>query len=298
VGDEYRHHASVLAQNVWLYVLSIGCSRTPVGHEHGHEHEAKFLWHYIRKGAFWHEVGGQRRVAQARQVCLMDLGEPVRYGNAGPGMAEVWWVCFNGRGMPQMFAALQPDREPIFPLGDTRRVESLFQKLLQITRAKPAAYEPTAGGLLTLLLAELFAVRDPSAGIETDLVDLGTDAGRLSRAVQDSIRYVARHHGGAGLDLKTLSGVSGFSLHYYARLFRRETGLSPIQYLNRYRIEKAKQVLAGSAHPVPDVGRMVGLPNQFQFSHLFRKLTGCAPSEYRKRGSRTKDTRSAPSQKL
>jgi AraC-like DNA-binding protein len=287
LGEEYYHSPSTRAQSYWLHVVSIGRSRTPVGHEHGHTHEARFLIHYIADGQFWHRLHNQTYLARRGTVVLMDLREPAAYGNSGPGIATVLWVCFGGKDMPHLFAELNADKRPLFEEVDSVRFELLLKDLIELTRAKPDGYEPKAAGLLTLLLAELFAVRDAEGEFDIGLVQLPKRKAVLSNGVRDSIRYMARFFDSA-LDLKKLSGVAGLSMYHFVRVFRRETGMSPMHYLNAYRIEKAKQVLATSNHPLVQIGQMVGIASPFKFSRLFHKLVGTTPSQFRARAMRRK----------
>lgn len=282
LGEEYYHYPSIRAQRYWPFLISLGKSRAPRGHLHGHEHEDRFVFHYIHEGEFWHEVRGKRHVARAGSVCLMDLREPVRYGNDQPAPAHVWWICFGGRDMPQMFNEVGADENPLFDKLDRARVESLFRELLALIRRRAAGFEARAAGLLMLLLAELFASREKDTAAGDELVPLPVRDRPLSQPVRDAIRYITRFYE-SELDLKKLSGVGGISLFHFSRLFHRETGMSCIQFLNRYRIEKAKQQLVTSDLPIHQIGRMVGIPNQFRFSRLFHKLTDATPSQFRAR---------------
>jgi AraC-like DNA-binding protein len=217
----------------------------------------------------------------------MDLRDPVSYGNDRPEPAKVWWVCFGGKDMPQLFAELEADRRAIFDIVNRKRFEAAFNELLEVIREKPPGFEVRQSGLLLLLLSDLLAAREPGIALDFDLVKLPRQIATISPAVRDSIRYIARHYDQAvTLDLKTLCGISGLSLFHFTRLFRREVGTTPMQYLNRYRIEKAKQALETGIQPIAQVGRMVGIPNQFKFSRLFRKVTGQTPSAYRTKALR------------
>ena len=69
-------------------------------------------------------------------------------------------------------------------------------------------------------------------------------------------------------------------------LFRRHCGTSPIQWLNRRRIERARELLATSALPVGEIGAEVGIEDPFYFSRLFKKMTGQSPLTYRKQARR------------
>lgn len=280
LGEEYYHYPSVLAQDVWLHVFAIGRSRTPRGHEHSHRAENRFLLHYVRRGEFWHTIRGRTLRVRAGSLCLMDLREPVRYGNDCATPAQVWWVYFGGRDMPRLCTELDAETNPVFEVADTARFEDLFRSLLRLTIHPPPGYEARASGILTLMLAELFAARPVGGDLDVDLVKLPQRQALLSRPVRDSIRCVARFYGEI-LQLKALSGVAGLSLYHFVRVFRRETGMTPVQYLNRYRIEKAKRALATSDQPIEQIGRMVGIPNRFKFFHQFRKQTGVTPEKFR-----------------
>lgn len=67
-----------------------------------------------------------------------------------------------------------------------------------------------------------------------------------------------------------------------AYLFEKITGLTPIQYLTRYRISRAKELLTVSELTVSEVSEAVGYQDSFYFSRVFKNLTNMSPSQYRK----------------
>ncbi|MEK4145932.1 AraC family transcriptional regulator [Robertmurraya sp. FSL W8-0741] len=67
-----------------------------------------------------------------------------------------------------------------------------------------------------------------------------------------------------------------------AYLFEKITGLTPIQYLTKYRISKAKELLTVSELTVSEISEAVGYQDNFYFSRVFKSLTGTSPSQYRK----------------
>ena len=73
---------------------------------------------------------------------------------------------------------------------------------------------------------------------------------------------------------------------YLTRAFKRHTGMTPLTYHHRLRCAKAKKLLASTELTVSQVGEAVGYVSSSHFSHIFRKLEGCSPSEYQK-GSQT-----------
>src|SRR5256885_15291430 len=73
----------------------------------------------------------------------------------------------------------------------------------------------------------------------------------------------------------------GMSEDYLSRLFNRELGLSPWDYLNRLRIQHAKERPRESDDSIQVVARRVGFHDRAYFSRTFRKLTGLSPQAFR-----------------
>jgi AraC family transcriptional regulator len=83
------------------------------------------------------------------------------------------------------------------------------------------------------------------------------------------------------LSLTELAHVAGMSTFHFAREFKRATGTTPHQYLIKFRVERAKALLAESRMPLVEVGFRSGFSHQSHFSRLFRRLTGTTPLSYR-----------------
>lgn len=73
---------------------------------------------------------------------------------------------------------------------------------------------------------------------------------------------------------------------YLSRLFRRHTGLSPLNFLARQRAERAAVLLAQTDLPAARVGAAVGWSDPTYFARRFRALVGSTPTEYRDRSGR------------
>jgi transcriptional regulator GlxA family with amidase domain len=69
----------------------------------------------------------------------------------------------------------------------------------------------------------------------------------------------------------------------FKRRFTQATGLSPIAYVQRLRIEDAKRRLERTEASVDEVSWQVGYEDPAFFRRLFRRVTGLAPGAYRKR---------------
>ena len=73
---------------------------------------------------------------------------------------------------------------------------------------------------------------------------------------------------------------------YLAKMYKKKTGIALKDYINDYRIQQAKQMLAHSDKQVGEVAVDVGFGNLSYFSTLFKKSTGMTPVEYRKQAGK------------
>jgi AraC family transcriptional regulator len=99
---------------------------------------------------------------------------------------------------------------------------------------------------------------------------------RLSRAM-DVLR--AGFCGEVNLD--QLAAEACLSKYHFLRLFRSAYGLSPYQYMQQLRIEKARVLLISSGMSIADLAALLGFDNSQSFSRLFYQKTGLYPTQYR-----------------
>ena len=70
---------------------------------------------------------------------------------------------------------------------------------------------------------------------------------------------------------------------YLTRVFRKEIGLSPWDYLNRYRIQIASSLLVSTAKPLSEIAEESGFQDQAYFCRVFKKIKGFSPGQMRTR---------------
>ncbi|MBQ9666221.1 MAG: helix-turn-helix transcriptional regulator [Bacteroidaceae bacterium] len=83
------------------------------------------------------------------------------------------------------------------------------------------------------------------------------------------------------IDVDELADVACVTKPYLIRLFRRDFGVSPLQYINRKKVEKAQLLLLTDDMAVKEVAYTLGFSDHSYFIRLFKKVTGRTPMEYR-----------------
>ena len=95
------------------------------------------------------------------------------------------------------------------------------------------------------------------------------------------LNYIHQHYA-EDITRTTLSDLVYLNPDYMARLFKKQTQKSIVNYITEYRIEKAKELLNSPDIPVATVASKVGYGNYSYFSKLFKDVTSYTPNEYRK----------------
>lgn len=89
------------------------------------------------------------------------------------------------------------------------------------------------------------------------------------------------------ISVEALASDIGISSRHFKRRFKGATGDSPLNYLQRVRIEAAKLQLETTRETIDEITWQVGYEDSNSFRKLFKKYTGLSPREYRDRFTRT-----------
>ena len=81
--------------------------------------------------------------------------------------------------------------------------------------------------------------------------------------------------------IETLANIASISASNFYSVFKKQMGISPIAYLNHYRLSVAADMLTDSRIAVSEIGYAVGIADPLYFSKLFKKTYGMSPKKYR-----------------
>lgn len=101
-----------------------------------------------------------------------------------------------------------------------------------------------------------------------------------SSAVNVAIEYIERHYT-ENIDLKTLVQNSYLSQASLYRAFKKETGMTPVEYKNHLRIEQAKAMLRTEEYTINEISDFLGFDSIYYFCRVFKQFANMSPSEYR-----------------
>ncbi len=139
-------------------------------------------------------------------------------------------------------------------------------------------------GVAAILAKGVFTGAEVLAQVETVLKRSKHLSGEAQRVVRQAMAHIHEHYA-EPISRSELAARVGISERHLTHCFGQETGLTPITYLNRYRIRQARTLLEQGEMNVTEVALAVGFSDSSYFARVFREEVGVSPHAYQ-RGER------------
>lgn len=204
------------------------------------------------------------------------------------GICRYSAIVFSTGSMERCFPSGTPYFEPltyhrsrsvyVILLGDTKNKKLLsgIKEILKHRNEPPASCELALQGLLFVCWQELYNLH-----LTKIIISSGDDT--LRKDLLRTMDHMQKHYH-ESLTLEQLSQIAGYSQSYYCHSFKRLSGNSPFDYLNRIRIVNACELLSTTNKKITEVASLVGFNNISYFNRIFTRIMGATPSAYRKNG--------------
>ena len=101
-----------------------------------------------------------------------------------------------------------------------------------------------------------------------------------NHSVRLAVNYIKEHYN-ESIGLHDIAEITNISENYLSTLFREETGMNFLQYLNAIRINKAVELLKNSSLNISEIAETTGFPTPGYFTKIFRRFFSVTPTEYR-----------------
>lgn len=184
--------------------------------------------------------------------------------------ADHWtyiWFGASGYGLEKLYAWNSLNGVPVFPESESQ--EPRFSQIVSHLSAPGISKGATSSALVSSVLEHVLSgARDARTANDGSLLQTVTAAVKADLAKDWSVRSMA--------DLVPTS------IPNFHRVFKREAGRSPMDWLKTERINAAKYLLAQTSLRIAAIGREVGFSDLYHFSREFKRRTGRSPSTFRK----------------
>jgi signal transduction histidine kinase/DNA-binding LacI/PurR family transcriptional regulator/AraC-like DNA-binding protein len=133
---------------------------------------------------------------------------------------------------------------------------------------------------VVLHFKQVMSEKETGASVERVFSGAETMPRPTSHLVKQALVYLQQNYTHT-LSRAEVAAAVGVSEDYLSRIFNKEMGLSPWDYLNRYRVLQAKVLLRESKENITWIAAQVGFEDPAYFTRVFQKIVGCSPRQYR-----------------
>lgn len=113
-----------------------------------------------------------------------------------------------------------------------------------------------------------------------EIISQRNEKNKQKEIIKKAIRYIEENYIN-DITLDDMAGYVNLSKAYFSSFFKKETNENLIEYINRFRIEKARELLENTSLKVYNIALEVGIDNYRYFTKKFKEITGLTPVEYK-----------------
>ena len=152
-------------------------------------------------------------------------------------------------------------------------VSGCLRNILREMEQKNTGYEDVCQAYMEILMIRLMRSISLSVSVEPQAVSGNRQC--------DVVRRYIDHHFKEPLTLEQLAEKGHMNKYYLAHAFKREYGVTPINYMISKRIEESKYLLAETNLSMSQIAQLLGFSSLSYFSQVFRRTQDMSPMEYR-----------------
>jgi AraC-like DNA-binding protein/mannose-6-phosphate isomerase-like protein (cupin superfamily) len=246
-----------------------------------HLHQEVFEVCVLQRGTQTYFIGNERFDLSAGDMIIIHPGEAHGTDTEPENRGRLYWVQIQRPARNRSFLGLSPRTarqllEPLtyLPCRQFHNCDVLFRTFEHLlSPVSPATPKALAKASVQNLLLRL-------------LLDIQSlTLRKVQQACSPGVKLALQHldtHCGDHLTIAQLASAAGTSESYLKAHFKREVGMTPMEYLMWLRIEKAKRALRESDILVTELSLHSGFATSQHFATVFKRLTGHSPRDYRR----------------
>jgi AraC family transcriptional regulator, arabinose operon regulatory protein len=226
-------------------------------------------FYYIMEGEGYVKVNHETFYPKAGELYLLPSGTVQSFGTINDNTFGKYWCHFTAKiGDFHLFQLM---KTPVFIKSDEFELEGKFQQLITHMHTDRISSTFRVHSILLEIIAVFIE--------KSQTIHFKMNASPSFDKMDAILTYIEEHLDG-NLSVESLAQIANFHPNYFISVFKNFTGFSPIQYINRRKIEKAKELLTVSERTISSISDSVGMELSY-FSRLFKELTGFSPTSFR-----------------
>jgi AraC family transcriptional regulator of arabinose operon len=227
-------------------------------------------FYFIRSGEGYLKIGNQEYYPLRGQLYILPSHIKQSYSTINENTFCKYWCHFTATiGDMNLFQMLEM---PYFvQVEDESKLEYLFEQLIQFYQKQDLTSQIRMKGVMLEIIAVFLENHH-----ESEIQPTVTESMQKMNKVMEYIEI----HLDETIMVEDLASLLHFHPNYFIHFFKHHIGFSPIQYINKLRLEKAKHLLLSSQKSISEIANSIGM-DVYYFSKFFKQHNGFSPKKYR-----------------
>lgn len=266
-SDYYFATPSAMAKNLFYYLLCAGSYHCTSGYHIRRKSYNSVLLMYVLEGKCAVLVDDHSYLAKAGDIVIINCYKPHEYSTNDS--LKTLWIHFDGSQSLEFAETILKNLGAVFACENPDLFIQSITSIINIFRNHQVISEPSVSCLIHNLLCNLVSATSVSGALELEhgVVCTAIDYIKAQHMLDLPVEAVARH--------------VAMSPSHLSRLFKKQTGYSPYEYLVKVRLDNAKSLLKKTTLPIAQIAADTGFNSASNFIYAFHKHMGISPSKFR-----------------
>jgi AraC family transcriptional regulator len=265
----YFNSPSNMAKSLFFYVNSLGHFYCDHNYKIKRDKFDSYLLMYIVAGEGLLTINNKPQPIKANDILLINCYEAHMYETNSS--LETLWTHFDGNVSKDYFNLISERMGNVISSKNSTLVQDYLLTMTEDFKENKIINEAILSCNIQRMLAELLILSmENSLGNSTN-----------SNYIEDSIVFI-RDNFKNKISLEDISANVCMSPFHFSRIFKRETGYSPYEYVTMLRLNHAKTLLKTTNLLIKEIAFECGFNSETNFVIAFRNHTNLAPSKFRK----------------
>lgn len=233
---------------------------------------------YVQNGWIYATIGTSVQKIYAGQCVYYKNNDTQDYSYPIEGKSQTYWLHFTGTAIEEILNSLVITSSCILTVSFPSQFEELLRLLLHAHTLHGCPQEENVLllRLLTLLMSPVLEKKYRKKKAPDGTWDNTHDC------IYTITNYLCEHYRESH-NIEELANMVNLSASRFSHLFKQVAGCSPYHFLQKYRLDKAKEYLLTTDLSINAIAEEIGFDNEGYFSRIFKKYFGYSPREYRKK---------------
>lgn len=268
-SDLYFSSPSPTAKDLYFYPISAGhffCVKNY--HLIRKDYKSLLITHII-SGSFTFVQNGKHTTAHAGDTVILDCFKPHEYYT--DDSFESVWIHFSGQNCKKFYEEIVRNEGNLIKCSDPDHVKRLLFRIFNGIASEDKPSEISLSLDIYKTLSELLNPVHISTKNNASYED----------SIQESKKYILEHLN-EKLSVSDIADRIHMSPSHFTRVFKRQTGFSPYDFVLVSRLNRAKDYLQKTDMSISQIAYEIGFNSESNFIYFFTKNTGQSPNKFRK----------------